>query len=334
MEFDTPLQENIGYIPRGQEFTGETSSGIDGMTWTNQYAFGGNVGLMVGNQWAGSDGMNEKGLIAGCLNLPGFTEFSPVSDTNRDRALASWQIVLFVLGKYSNVDEAREGLLSGDAVVVDTGFPFTPTTKGQLPQHVRIGDASGRVIIVEWHTANEPPTILESPSGCCTNLPRFEFHLSNWEHYKSLSPYNPSGPIEEGGSQDYKITMGNGYVGMPGGSNSPDRFIRASLYARDSYPGKTGQDAVWVAWHVMNNFDLPKGILRNVTKAGEESSEYTLWTSVADTKNLKYYFRAHENPAIYELDLTTQDPTGKNILSDDRPATAPIRTVPVELIAV
>ena len=333
MEFDTPLPEFIGYFPRGQEFTGDTNTGTDGITWTNKYAFGGNVGFIEGKHSAGSDGLNEKGLIAGCLNLPGYTEFSPVSDSNRDRAIASWQVVLYALGNYATADEAKEGLLNGDVVVVDTDFPFTPTTKGQLPQHVRIGDASGKVIVVEWHTANEPPTVVESPSGCCTNLPRFEFHLDNWEHYKSLSPYNPSGPVKEGGSQDYKITMGNGYVGMPGGSNSPDRFIRASLYARDSYPGKTGPETVWVAWHVMNNFDLPKGILRNVTEAGDESTEYTLWTSVADTRNLKYYFRVHENPAIYELDLTEQDPDGKNSLSDERLATAPIETVSVELTA-
>ena len=47
MEFDTPLPECIGYFPRGQEFLGDTSSGTDGMRWTNDYAFGGNV-LVVG----------------------------------------------------------------------------------------------------------------------------------------------------------------------------------------------------------------------------------------------------------------------------------------------
>jgi choloylglycine hydrolase len=80
----------------------------------------------------------------------------------------------------------------------------------------------------------------------------------------------------------------------------------------------------------MNNFDLPRGILRNVTDTGVESTEYTLWTSVADTKSLKYYYRVHENPAIYELDLADQDPTGTTFLIDNRPSTAPIVTVPVK----
>jgi choloylglycine hydrolase len=328
MEFDTPLPECVGYFPRGQQFTGETSTGIDGMSWTNPYAFGGNVLIAHGTHSLGSDGINEKGLVAGAFNLPGFTEFSPVSGDNRDKAIASWQVVLYVLSTCATTDEAAAALMSGDIVVVDTEFPFTPTTKGQLPLHLRIGDRSGKTIVCEWHTPNQPPTIIESPSGCMTNLPRFEFHLNNWEHYKSLSPYNPSGPITPG-SQDYKITMGNGYVGLPGGSNSPDRFIRASLYARDSYPDATGADAVWTAWHVMNNFDLPRGILRNVTDTGIESTEYTLWTSVADTKNLTYYYRVYENPAIYELDLGAQDPTGSAVLVDNRPSNSPTATVPV-----
>ena len=104
---------------------------------------------------------------------------------------------------------------------------------------------------------------------------------------------------------------------------------RASLYARDSYAGANGADAVWTAWHVMNNFDLPRGILRNVTDNGVESTEYTLWTSVADTKNLRYYYRVYENPAIYELDLNVQDPSGTAVLVDSRPSEAPPATVPV-----
>ncbi|WP_293309434.1 linear amide C-N hydrolase [Mycolicibacterium sp.] len=332
MEFDTPLPECVGYFPRGQEFVGDTSSGTDGMRWTNRYAFGGNVLIAGGTHSLGSDGINEKGLVAGVFNLPGFTEFTPVSDGNRDRAIASWQVVLYILGNCATTEEAEAALLSGAVVLVDTDFPFTPTAKGQLPIHLRVGDASGRTIICEWHTPNQPPTILESPNGCIANPPRFEFHLNNWEHFKSLSPYNPSGPITPG-SQSYKITMGNGYVGLPGGSNSPDRFIRASLYARDTYAAATGAEAVWTAWHVMNNFDLPRGILRNVTENGVESTEYTIWTSVADTKNLKYFYRVHENPAIYELDLNAQDPDGTAVLMDNRPSSDPTVTVPVRFAA-
>jgi penicillin V acylase-like amidase (Ntn superfamily) len=70
-----------------------------------------------------------------------------------------------------------------------------------------------------------------------------------------------------------------------------------------------------------------------VTDTGVEATEYTLWTSVADTKNLKYYYRVYENPAIYELDLSAQDPAGTAVLTDDRPSSHPRATVPVQFTA-
>jgi choloylglycine hydrolase len=77
--------------------------------------------------------------------------------------------------------------------------------------------------------------------------------------------------------------MSDGYLGLPGGSNSPAHFIRASVYSRDAYPGKTGADSVWTAWHVMNCFDVPRGILRNVASDAVESCEFALYIGVADT---------------------------------------------------
>ena len=59
--------------------------------------------------------------MAGVFNLPGFTEFSPISDTNRTKAIASWQMVLYLLGNcFETTDETEEALLSGEVVVVDT----------------------------------------------------------------------------------------------------------------------------------------------------------------------------------------------------------------------
>jgi penicillin V acylase-like amidase (Ntn superfamily) len=105
---------------------------------------------------------------------------------------------------------------------------------------------------------------------------------------------------------------------MPGGSSAPDRFIRASLYARHTFPGADGESTVWVAWHVMNMFDVPPGVMRNVeAETKKESTEYSnLLTCVADTKNMVYYLRAFDDNGIYEIDFKKMDPTGpKRLLS-------------------
>ena len=329
MEFDSPLPLTVGYVPRGIAFRGTTATGADGLEWTNDYAYGGNFGeIKVGDVVVigSSDLINEHGLVAGVFNLPGFTTFPDVNDDNRSKMIASWEIVSYVASKYKTTDEARKGIEAGDFIVGSAPFPMSGKS-GQLPLHVRVGDASGKTIVVEWHAADEPPTIYDCEAGTVTNAPTFDFHVINMRQFDHLSPYNPSGPFGAG-SQAYKQTMGDGYMGMPGGSSSPDRFVRASLYARDAYPGDDGAETAWVAFNVLNNFDLPPGILRNVEASTKnEITEYTLWTGVSDTKNRTYYFRSHNDNGIYELDLTKMDHTGTEVLQDTRPNQVTRRTI-------
>lgn len=314
MEFDTPLPTNLGYAPRGTKYTGLTTTGADGISWEHKYAVGGQTGPR-----GCSDAMNEKGVVAGGFNLPGYTEFTAVTDQNRSKALAIEQACAYILGNYASTAEAKDGILAGDFFVADTPFPFVGSAPGQLPLHVRIGDPTGATVVIEWHTAGSLPAVYDAPTGIITNAPAYNWHQANATQFQHLSPYNPYGPFTEG-NQDYKEQMGNGYVGLPGGSNPPDRFVRATTYSRDTYQAATGADAVWTAWHIMNNYDIPPGILRNIDgNTNKESSEYALWTSVADTANCCYYFRTHENNNIYKLDLKAQDPTGPKLLTDPAP---------------
>lgn len=330
MEFDNPLPATIGYVPRGLSFRGTTPTGADGLEWTNDYAYGGNLGqLKVGDLVVNGaiDLINEHGLACGVFNLPGYTVFPDVTDDNRAKMIASWEIVSFIAGKYKTTAEARKGIEAGEFIVGATPFPMSGKT-GQMPQHARIGDASGETIVVEWHAADQPPTIYDSESGIIANPPTYDFHLINMRQFDHLSPYNPSGPFEAG-TQAYKQTMGDGYLGMPGGSSSPDRFVRAALYARDTYTGDDGADTAWVAFNILNNFDLPPGILRNIeASTNAEIAEFTQWTGVADTKNRTYYLRSHNDNGIYELDLAKMDPSGDKVLQDTRPNAVTRRTIP------
>ncbi|WP_411868593.1 linear amide C-N hydrolase [Vulcanococcus limneticus] len=158
-------------------------------------------------------------------------------------------------------------------------------------------------------------------------LPAYSCHQANIRRFQHLSPYNPAGPFQSG-SQDYKQTMGDGCLGMPGGSSCADRLVRAYLYSRDAYPGQDGPEAVWIAWHIMNCFDLAPGILRNVeADTNSEISEYTLWSAVADTSNRVYYFRSYGDNAIYTIDLHSLDPTGKRRLESSAPDGTTRRTI-------
>ena len=52
----------------------------------------------------------------------------------------------------------------------------------------------------------------------------------------------------------------------------------------------------------MNNFDIPLGSVRD--KSGDVVHvDYTVWTSVADLKNDRWYFRTYNDQAIRMVDL-------------------------------
>jgi choloylglycine hydrolase len=67
-------------------------------------------------------------------------------------------------------------------------------------------------------------------------------------------------------------------------------------------PSATGKDAVLAAFHILNQFDIPKGSVRD--KPGGDA-EVTQWTTVSDTKALRWYFRTFDDQTIRVVDLKT-----------------------------
>ena len=70
------------------------------------------------------------------------------------------------------------------------------------------------------------------------------------------------------------------------------------------------------AFHVLNQFDIPKGAAREHEKDahGNVLADYTLWTSAADLKTKRYYFRTYDNSQIRMLDLMKIDLDAKDIV--------------------
>jgi choloylglycine hydrolase len=62
------------------------------------------------------------------------------------------------------------------------------------------------------------------------------------------------------------------------------------------------EDAVLSAFHILNQFDIPEGSVVN-SGLGQPVYESTEWTSVADLKNLRWYFRTYVDQSIRMVDL-------------------------------
>jgi choloylglycine hydrolase len=68
----------------------------------------------------------------------------------------------------------------------------------------------------------------------------------------------------------------------------------------------TAEEGVLQAFHLLNQFDIPKGAARGV-EHGKPVADYTLWTSASDLTNLRYYFRTFQNSRIRMVDLKKMD---------------------------
>jgi choloylglycine hydrolase len=301
LEFGMDLRSNVIVIPRGTASVGSTAHGQPGLAWTTKYgALGTNafdIPVLV-------DGMNEQGLACGLFYFPGYAQYQEVAPADAGRSLAPWELGAFLLGTTADVKAAvtaaREVLVGA---VVQKDFGFVP------PCHYVLHDAKGNSAVIEY--VDGKLMIHDNPLGVITNSPTFDWHITNLRNYANLSVTNVP-PVELVGVRLSGFGQGNGLLGLPGDFTPPSRFVRAVAFSRSSIPSQTAADATLHAFHILNQFDIPKGAVREVS-AGQEHMDYTLWTSAADLANRRYHFRTYDNSRIRMVDLKKLDLDARGI---------------------
>ena len=153
--------------------------------------------------------------------------------------------------------------------------------------------------------------VYDNPLGVVTNSPTFDWHMTNLRNYVNLSADNVP-PLNLGGMTLAQFGQGSGLRGLPGDFTPPSRFVRAVAFSQSAVASNTASEAVLQAFHILNNFDIPYGAVRD-TEGGQMHAEYTTWTSASDLKNLRYYFRTYENSRIRMIDLRAVDLDVKQI---------------------
>jgi choloylglycine hydrolase len=108
--------------------------------------------------------------------------------------------------------------------------------------------------------------------------------------------------VKLGGTTPPPFGSGSGMLGLPGDFTPPSRFVRAVVFSQAATPNKTAGDAVLSAFHILNQFDIPKGSVVNAA-LGDPAPEITECTNVNDLKNLRWYFRTFEDQSIRMVDL-------------------------------
>lgn len=271
MDFTLEIPANLWLFPRGMERDGNT--GMNTVKWASKY------GSVSTSSWdiAVSDGMNEKGLVANMLWLVSskYPEFSKDEGDKKGLAVSLW--AQYALDNFASVAEAVENFRKEEFVVVTD---FIPGTDKFTTVHLSLSDASGDNAILEY-IGGKLVIHHDSSYTVMTNDPVFEEQLAINEYWKGVP----------------------GNIFLPGTNRAADRFVRASYYI-DAIPQTDNtRIAVAGAFSVIRQCSVPYGI----STEGFPNLSTTRWRTVADQKNLVYYYEDALSPNAIWVDLNKMD---------------------------
>lgn len=270
MDWKDEIDANIWIFPRGLERSGNV--GVNSVKWTSKY------GSVITSAWdiATTDGINEKGLVANVLWLveSQYPKYDP-KGVKPGVTIAAW--AQYVLDNYATVKEAVAELQKEKFVIVSD---FIPGTQKFTTLHLSISDATGDNAIFEY--IGGKLKIHHDPSyTVMTNSPVFEEQLAINQYWNGIP----------------------GTIMLPGTNRAADRYVRASYYI-NAIPQTTDvRTSVASVFSVIRNCSVPFGI----SSETEPNISSTRWRSVADQKNLVYYFETVKTPNTFWVDLKKID---------------------------
>lgn len=270
MDWRSEIPANLWIFPRGIDRFGE--AGTSSIKWKSKY------GSVITSSWdiASSDGMNEKGLAGNLLWLVE-SQYPKFEKDGKVKGLAVSLWLQYVLDNYATVAEAVGALEKKDFVVVSSHIPGTNIF---ATVHLSLSDASGDNAIFEY--INEKLVIHHDRKYVTmTNSPIFNDQLAINTYWKSIP----------------------GTIMLPGTNRAADRFVRASYYI-DAIPKTDNvRSALASVFGVIRNCSVPLGI----SSETEPNISSTRWRTVADHKNLVYYFDNVLNPNVIWVEFSKID---------------------------
>jgi choloylglycine hydrolase len=316
MEFGVEIQSAMAVVPRHLAITSDAAPADKAAKWSTRFGY---VGVNAFGEPAVSDGLNEKGLAGGVLYFPGSAEYADPAKSDPAKSLAPWEVLSFVLSQASSVAEVRTLLAGMNVVAVPA-----PGTTYVLPLHYTFHDETGASLVVE--PTGGTLKFFDNPLGVMTNSPSFDWHMTNLRNYIKISPVNAKA-LDLDGVVLQPTGQGSGLLGIPGDPTPPSRFIRALGYVLSVEQQADGPSTVRLAEHLVNNFDIPVGWIKNgPTEHAPE--EITQWSSIADLKARKYYIKTYDNQTLTEVDLMAHDLDAKAMVQAPLPGKTAIPMLP------
>ena len=292
LEFGVDLHSEVLVVPAGTAFTGTLPDGGKGISYTTKYGF---LGANAEGMNVILDGLNDHGLYVGLFYFPDYASYPDATKDNAAHAMAPYEYANWLLGNFATIDEVKANFNKVALVPV-----ALDAMKQVPPVHFVVFDRSGKSAVIE--PLDKSLKIYDNPLGVMTNSPSFDWHMTNLRNYVNLTATNVP-PLDLGGITLAQFGQGSGLRGLPGDFTPPSRFVRAVAFSQSALPSDTAAQSVLQAFHILNNFDIPYGAVRDV-QGGQIHVESTTWTSASDLKNLRWYFKTYGDQSIHSVDLT------------------------------
>ena len=199
MEFELNLHSMVVVVPRNHKFVGTAPGGKSGMTWKTKYAFIG-PNAVNENKFI-MDGMNEEGLSAALLYLPGFTKYQDVKPAEYGTTIAPEEFCTWILSRFATVEEVKSNIDKVRVAAVKNKLGFVSAL------HYVVHDPNGNCLVVEYLRGGVK--LYDNPLGVMTNSPPLDWHLTNLRSYVNLKPLNVSRQ-DLGSLPLYPIGQGSG----------------------------------------------------------------------------------------------------------------------------
>jgi choloylglycine hydrolase len=293
LEFGLDLHSDVLVVPAGTALTGTLPDGGKGISYTTKYGF---LGANAEGLPAIVDGLNDQGLYVGLFYFPDYASYPDATKDNASRAMAPYEYADWILGNFATIDEVKANFDKVALVPV-----VIAAIKEVPPVHFVVYDRTGKSVVIE--PLNKTLKIYDNPLGVMTNSPTYDWHMTNLRNYVNLTATDVP-PVGLGGLTLAQFGEGSGLRGLPGDFTPPSRFVRAVAFSQSALPSDTAAQAVLQAFHILNNFDIPYGAVRDV-QGGQMHAESTTWTSASDLKNLRWYFKTYGDQSIHSVDLAT-----------------------------
>jgi choloylglycine hydrolase len=298
------LKSEMMLAPHGLAFSSDLGDGKSGAAWSARYGF---VGVNADGLPYATDGMNEAGLTVGALFFPGFAQYQEPKAAEQSTTVSNVDLVNYILSNFKTVEEVREAMpklrvVRNAAIEKQFGTP--------LPLHHIVSDATGASMVIEYMDGKL--SMHDNKVGAMTNSPGYEWHLLNLRNYANLTP-QAARPHAIDGVSLAPFGAGSGMLGLPGDFTPPSRFVRAVAFVNTMIPAKTAADAVNAASVMLNNFDIPKGLVREGASPEDFHLGYTQWSVIADMTHRVYYYWTMYDRRMRSVDLPKLDFASKAI---------------------